>query len=694
MAGHTVEYLVGLIDKFSAPSANLRRSADTLNKAMATMGASANKAESSIGRLGANMSSAAGGASGLARNANAARSAIANVGSAAQASAASINKLNASMMRTRGGAVGGGAAKSVFLGGGGGGGVTGGLAAWIGVPAIFTATLEAAKAENKFRALVPNVTPEQMSGIRGDLEARILKSGEKYAVLMDAAGDAAQIVQSAGKAGKIAAAASKLANIDTDGKDVKFFAESLAAVMGPNGSLEDLARISGILAKSQMLGAATAGGMIEAYKNVAAYKKIYGFDDAAMLTSFSLIKDVAPALQDSQIGNMAKYGVRTLAAPLPSFRKKLRGLGLRSSSFETDGEFDIAKTQKLFHEMLQTEKGKAAFKDLFAGKNVLAGQYWSLLAGLKPEKFMKRYFGLSDNKGALDAADAVRLEGIVGQWNAFRSSIAILGRNIGDFLTPAFTQLNGVIAPTVQRISSLMGWLQKSAPTISSWAGTWLGVAGALGLVGTLWGPAGRLAKMMITGPFALLRGVGAGLLGGLLGGLAGAGRQIALVGRFAGALAALRVAAMGLARLSGIGTLLWISAEAVAHWSQIAAFAKSIGADMKNWAQGNAAWDEKMKGYAEKQAQHDAAMKNDPGVGARLQQYGDRGLDELFKDVFIRGRVPQPNEVKVTAPPAIDIRVHVDGDAQGTASGSLPLSATAPRGTTMANPPAPAVPR
>ena len=319
MAGHTVEYLVSLIDKFSAPSANLRRSADTLNKTMATMGASANKAEASIGRLGAGMSSAAGGASGLARNANMARSAIANVGTAAQASTASINKLNASMMGTRG-AGGGAAAKSVFLGGGSGGGVAGGLAGWIGVPAIFTATLEAAKAENKFRGLVPNVTPDQMSGIRGDLEGRILRSGEKYAALMDAAGDAAQIVQFAGKAGKIAVAASKLANIDTDGKSVKFFAENLAAVMGPDGSVEDLARFSNLLAQSQKLGAATAGGMIEAYKNVAAYEKIYGHDPAAMLTAFSMIKDIAPALQDSQIGNMGKYGERSLMAPIPAFR--------------------------------------------------------------------------------------------------------------------------------------------------------------------------------------------------------------------------------------------------------------------------------------------------------------------------------------------------------------------------------------
>ena len=374
----------------------------------------------------------------------------------------------------------------------------------------------------------------------------------------------------------------------------------------------------------------------------------------------------------------------------------MRSLGLYGKSFEdAEGNFDMLKTQKLFHEMNQTEAGKDKFKDLWAGRNVLAGQFWAMLAGIKPEDFRKRYAGLTGSKDSLDTADATRLEGIVGQWNSFKSSIAILGRNIGDFLTPAFTHLNSVIAPTVQGISGLLAWLQKSHPTISSWAGAWLGVAGALGLVGTLWGPAGRLAKLMISGPFALLRGVGAGLLGGLIGGLAGAGRQVALVGRFAGALAALRVAALGIARLSGIGTLLWIGAEAVAHWSQIAGFARSIGADMKNWAAGNAAWDEKMKGYAEKQAQHDAAMKNDPGVGARLQQYGDRGLDELFKDVFIRGRVPQPSEVKVTAPPAIEINVHLDGaGVTGQASGSLPLSATSPRGTTMANPPAPAVPR
>jgi hypothetical protein len=48
-----------------------------------------------------------------------------------------------------------------------------------------------------------------------------------------------------------------------------------------------------------------------------------------------------------------------------------------------------------------------------------------------------------------------------------------------------------------------------------------------------------------------------------------------------------------------------------------------------------------------------------------------------------------------VKAPDAIDLRVYVDGaGVRGEANGSLPLSATAPRGTTMANPPAQPVPR
>jgi hypothetical protein len=48
------------------------------------------------------------------------------------------------------------------------------------------------------------------------------------------------------------------------------------------------------------------------------------------------------------------------------------------------------------------------------------------------------------------------------------------------------------------------------------------------------------------------------------------------------------------------------------------------------------------------------------------------------------------PAEVKMTAHPAIDIRVHV---VCGDADGSLPLSATSPRGTTLAKPRAEAVP-
>jgi len=396
----------------------------------------------------------------------------------------------------------------------GGNGMVRGFGSYVAFRSILNATEETARSENKFRALVDNVTATQMRDIRGQLMARMMKTGETYAMLLDAAGDAAQIVGSANMAADIATTASKLANIDTAGKDVSYFAETLAAILGPNGTVADLKKLGDILAMQQKLGAATAGGTIEAFKNVVAQQQLHGADMADALTAIGLIKNFAPAIQDSTLGIMGKYAIRTLAAPTNEFRKKLREAGIGEADLYSDGSFDISKTQRFFSQMIQTEKGFRAFKELFAGKNVQAGDFWSIMAKIDPKKFDAYYTRMTGGDGELDATDLKRLEGIVGPLNALRASLFRLSLAFGELVTPAvvfFGKTFGSIAPVIGDVTKEFS---ESLPVLSGIAGTWLALVGSLGMLGLFSNRAAVLAGFFARLPVSLVTGFAAGIAG------------------------------------------------------------------------------------------------------------------------------------------------------------------------------------
>lgn len=427
------------------------------------------------------------------------------------------------------------------------------IGAWMTLRNSVTAAEDTAKSENKFRALVDDVTPQKLLDIREILDARMMKSGETYAELLDAAGDAAQIVGRSDIAAQIAVAASKLTNIDTAGKTVAEFSGNLAAIIGPNGTLEELRQVGNMLAMQQKLGAATAGGTIEAYKNVVGSKGIYKFDQADMLTAIGMIKNTAPALQDSQIGNMAKYGIRTLAAPIQDMRKKLKRIGLTPESFMTDGAFDIAKTQQLFAKMISTEKGLKRFKNLFAGRNVLAGEFWSYLANMDPAKFAEYRDELMSKGDALDEADDIRLEGLIEALNKIRASIWMTARAFGQGLTPAIVQLSDVIGPAAQNFSAFMAQSVAQYPQITGAVTAWIGLVAALSAVGVFSARAAAAAGFLFKLPFRVFGGVLTGVVRGVAGAIAaifGIGKAAAVAG---GALGLLRFALGSAFRMSAI---------------------------------------------------------------------------------------------------------------------------------------------
>lgn len=549
MAGFDVQILLRLVDKLTAPARKAGQSYQNM----------ANDITRSSKQIQTASANAVAG--------------VNSIGAAATRANAQINTAMSNVRRLQAQTAANARGTPMVVGGDRG--VFGALGAWMALRSTITAGEDSARAENKFRALVDDATPKGMLEIRKKLDARMMRTGESYAELLGAAGDAAQIVGRSNIAADIAISASKLANIDTAGKDVAAFAENLAAVIGPKGTLQQLSQMSDMLAVQQKLGAATAGGTIEAYKNVVGLKDIYRFDTADMLTSIGLIKNAAPALQDSQIGNMAKYGLRTLAAPIADMKKKLAAVGLSPEVFMSDGAFDVAKTQRIFHEMTQTEKGMRQFRDLFAGKNVLAGQYWSFLATIDPAKFAKYREELTGSAGVLDDADMKRLQGLVGALNAIRGAAFKLARTFGELLTPAIESLSRVLAPAVGWFSDMVGRMRSDFPVLTSVVSHWLTLSAALGAFGLVSTRAAAAARWLFRLPFLLFTGELIGTFAALSAGGKSFIRMTSLAYRFGGALGVAAMAFRTLRRLTMIGLAVEGLVLVYTHWKDLVEIAK-----------------------------------------------------------------------------------------------------------------------
>lgn len=422
---------------------------------------------------------------------------------------------------------------------------------------------QASIAENRFRSLVDSVDTSQMQALTRAFYGQMSLTGETYAELLNAAADAAQIVGNADYAREITIAASKLAKIDTDGKDTKFFAESLAAILGPNGTMADLASWADKLAAQQKLGAATAGGTLEAYKNVVAMQEFSGADPNALLSMIGLIKNMAPALQDSEIGNWSKYGLRMMTMGKPADWKALANVGIdRNAVRDKFGNVDLAKIQEQLFRIDQAG-GREMIEKAFGGKNVLAGQFWLSALGMSPEKFRAYYDSLLNSQGSLDKAFGERTVGLEGAMNRLLGTMNMLKIELGKFVTPAVEKFAEAAAGAMV---GLTDWLMEANEAPSFWTklagGVLAGFAAftaiTVPLAAVLWS-LGTIARM--TGVSAILRGVfggltaiGTGVVGGVAGAAAHLGAMIGSTYRLSGALAAAGMAARMLGRAFVLG--------------------------------------------------------------------------------------------------------------------------------------------
>lgn len=519
MASYSVQYIFTLLDKFTPGARKLGSAAQAMSKAVHAAGKNVGASAAGLTRYGAAASAAAKQVTSLYRAARQSQGAL-------------------------GGRRGGGR-----MGGGFGG--IGGLIPGFTLFKVLQQAREASKAENKFRSLVDSVTDQEMSDLKTKIQKQMRYTGESFSELMDATGEAAQIVGNAGLAGDITMAASSLSRIDSAKKKTGFFADAIAAAVGKDARPGDVDRFADMLAAQQKLGAATAGGSIEAYKNVVLEKSVRKFDPVEMLTAIGMIKNISPATQDSQIGNLAKYGVGVLSSPIPSMLEKMNDLGLTAKSFETDGKFDIGKTQKLFYNMRQTPKGLQNFKDLFAGKNRQAGQFWSVLGSIDPKEFDRYKNALIGSTGELWKSLRERLVGLDGTLTRLEGAGFSAALAIGEWLTPALMTLATWAEYAVDSIGPMLSAFSQSHPELSKWAAMAALVAVSLSLLAIpLAAVAFSLRMLGARAAVGALWGLGAGVVGAA----AGIASMAAGIYRVAGAAALAKFALGSMIRIFAIG--------------------------------------------------------------------------------------------------------------------------------------------
>ncbi len=713
MPAFSVEYIFRMIDQFSGPSRALANAARQMSKPIHAAGAAANSA-----------------AGGLRAYAAAAGAALKNVNALAKA------KVGALLAGGKGG-----------RGGLGGMGMFGLLGSGWWAKGLLETGKEASAAENKFRSLVDSVTDAQMESLRGAISTQMKKTGEGYADLMSAAADAAQIVGSADMATNIMKIASSLAQIDTAGKDTAYFAESLAALLGPDGSVGDLKRIGDQLAKQQKLGAGTAGGTIEAYKNLAAMKELSGADPVALMTTIGLIKNFMPALRDSEIGNMAKYGLRFMTMPKPTDLKSLKMLGLSPKALQNaSGQFDVAKTQAELYNIAQQKGGLDKIKKAFSGKNVLAGQFWLSMLGMPPEKFQAYMKELVESAGALEQASSERQQGMERAWNNLSGVYQDFKRGLAKFLEPVVVPAMDGIAATFQGLSSFGKWLTETHPLLARVIGGVTVLGGALTamaipllLVGSALRSMGAGAALRALGWLAkgggrLAMAVGSGVFTGLSEG-------IAQVYAARGAIGLLRAAARASIYLALLVTGYEAISFAYDNWDKLKQLAADplkidiIFPEAPEWVKWlSHQWGESLKSDWHSGSQqgaqniidtvkgwmgYDPAMAGAPHSWVRGGRRNDPDWYGRFKDAPRAGASWLPpsvaqaaaereitarvslDPIQVAAPPTVRLEGNltvtgtVNGSVNGggAVSGSMPLSATAPRGRATAEPAAPAAP-
>jgi hypothetical protein len=158
---------------------------------------------------------------------------------------------------------------------------------------------------------------------------------------------------------------------------------------------------------------------------------------------------------------------------------------------------------------------------------------------------------------------------------------------------------------------------------------------------------------------------------------------------RGAGSLGILRIAALGLLRLTGLGTLLWIGAEVIANWKDVAYYLnlawdalKGMGKGISDWWSGGGEYKKRLKEHDESQKLHDQLYPDGfwTELMRRLNGEGSRKGVSFAPDLAAgdaQRQIALNSSIKIEPiPPAV---VRLEGVGSGTIS--IPFTA-APRGS------------
>lgn len=733
-----VEYIIGLIDRFTPAAESVAKSAIKADESLAALGGKAESIEGQMAGLAESMKAVAGATGGIANTSKQAAEALGNVGKAAQASGNNIDAFlakakanydtkfsnNPRFFKPDGSPINPGTPEKGESGVGGLG-FMGGLWALSGLHNDVLKTWQ--EFDNQMRLMrgvmagkltdqdVVNLKASAIEASKGTIFgpeaiAEVYKAQASRGVPITLRTEDGRML------GEVVARQMLGIATATGEKPEEAFQTHLQIARGFGMKDENFAKefphISDTIALLAQRSGITMAQARTQMANIAGTARVAGWTEDETAAAIGV-------LQRHGVGQFAGVGLRRVVEQSTKAWSKQQKEGWErlhiSQNMLKDPKTGGVITPLALSKLLEEHtKGMSQFdiekslSQIFGSKAMAVGaqligsskELEEMTRAMETVQGLAEKFGTEGSKGGAAglmkfAAGWERLKTSIGE-SGFGDHIGALAGKVGDLMDSLSKNTVGAEG---------VGWLAAALNGLSSIALPLM----ALPAIGNLLGFMSR-----ITGLSAAFRSLGAalgvvqgeGMVAGFLRLSTGIGAMVAnAVGlsSVASSMTLLAGSARLLLGLTGIGAALLIGYEVVEHWKQIADAITRTASALKELAKGNT---QPMKDLANDTAK---ALGIDKPKDPMLQQphgkFGNWHPQQSPADAAHAAaaqRVQADVNVKMDPiqinPATANVNVHVDVDAKGvgtgTGSGSMPLSATAPRGTTAASPSNPQVAR
>lgn len=715
-SGAYVEYILALRDEFSAAAERIGKMAAEAKKAIGNLGKTANEIDGQMNKA----------AAAVDRVASAAKKAVGAVGDFSKANSRAAqdaaraneiwikeqNRIEKMQQRVleRQTAMNQLREKGLIPAKGGGGGLERGIGLWafagMGDNKVLEKNIDYENQVRLLRGVLMDASPQTVQNLR-DAAADISRGGVfSQAEVMEAFKDLAGKGVSAKDMPMMT---QKVVDIATGaGEDLKKTLDAhLDIVRQFNLGLDKLPHISDTIATAQMKSGASLENSRYYFQQAGVPADIAGvsFEDTTVMEEMLALKGLK--------GTFAGTGVKMMLAHLQSWTKKQTGIYKDLNISKDDivdsrtGHLkDLKETLIKLRDATTPEKlagtGKTRggiLADLFGARAALTVA--ALMQSLDKWDELKK--GLEDASGNAEKMGAEGLKGLAAAskqaeaaWNSMEIAIGKSGFN---------EQMESVL-----RIGQrFMDWISGVERHGSRGLGTTESVSNPAILKAAGWAAmAGeamsKLAMPLLT--FQLLGGFKA--LGGLGSKLEGIGSAMIRIAGAEGAAASITRIATALRALTGIslvGGALFVAYEVYQHWDDLAKAITRVKDALAGLAHGDTSG---VKQIAKDVVQSTGAAKQQsfagphvPGSGYWQATHPSASGAAAAANSAEATRIKVESTVKATLDP---LKVDIPGSVtlQGTltgpngasaqVTGRMPISASSPRGTTMADPAAPVV--